>query len=212
MAQHLGGQVGAEQTVLCPSLEGRPGIRLARPISEDENGDSRRLYFERLERRHGIGLALGWVFAASHMRLTRSSMLDVLGSEYVKLARIKGLPERQVIWRHAFKNAALPVVTFTDAVTFYWNGDEIRFYVNGVLAAAERDPAPARPTPMPGFTRKPGSIEAQRPLSGPVESSPGSGAARSGAARRSAIARNIAPSEADPMPTIVTRFARSRAG
>jgi len=39
-------------------------------------------------------------------------MLDVLGSEYVKLARIKGLPERRVIWRHAFKNAALPVVTF----------------------------------------------------------------------------------------------------
>ena len=37
---------------------------------------------------------------------------DVLGSEYVKLARIKGLPERRVIWRHAFKNAALPVVTF----------------------------------------------------------------------------------------------------
>jgi len=45
------------------------------------------------------------------MRLTRSAMLDVLGSEYVKLARIKGLPERQVIWKHAFKNAALPVVT-----------------------------------------------------------------------------------------------------
>ena len=46
------------------------------------------------------------------MRLTRSAMLDVLGTEYVKLARIKGLPERQVIWKHAFKNAALPVVTF----------------------------------------------------------------------------------------------------
>src|ERR1700675_1938451 len=56
--------------------------------------------------------ALGWYFAAAHMRLTRSSMLDVLGSEYVKLARLKGLPERQVIWKHAFKNAALPVVTF----------------------------------------------------------------------------------------------------
>src|SRR5213594_4213820 len=38
-------------------------------------------------------IALGWVFAASHMRLTRSSMLEVLGSEYVKLARLKGLPE-----------------------------------------------------------------------------------------------------------------------
>ena len=37
--------------------------------------------------------ALGWYFAAAHMRLTRSSMLDVLGSEYIKLARLKGLPE-----------------------------------------------------------------------------------------------------------------------
>jgi ABC-type dipeptide/oligopeptide/nickel transport system permease component len=42
-------------------------------------------------------IALGWVFAASHMRLTRSSMLEVLGSEYVKLARLKGLPEALVI-------------------------------------------------------------------------------------------------------------------
>jgi peptide/nickel transport system permease protein len=38
--------------------------------------------------------ALGWYFAAAHMRITRSSMLEVLGSEYVKLARLKGLPER----------------------------------------------------------------------------------------------------------------------
>ena len=58
------------------------------------------------------GITLGWFAVAGLMRLTRSSMLDVLGSEYVKLARIKGLPERQVIWKHAFKNAALPVVTF----------------------------------------------------------------------------------------------------
>src|SRR5207249_2878063 len=41
--------------------------------------------------------ALGWYFAAAHMRLTRSSMLEVLGSEYVKLARLKGLPEALVI-------------------------------------------------------------------------------------------------------------------
>jgi peptide/nickel transport system permease protein len=54
--------------------------------------------------------ALGWYFAA-HMRLTRSSMLDVLGSEYVKLARLKGLPEALVIGKHAFKNALIPVLT-----------------------------------------------------------------------------------------------------
>jgi len=55
--------------------------------------------------------ALGWYFAAAHMRLTRSSMLEVLGSEYVKLARLKGLPEARVIGKHAFKNALIPVLT-----------------------------------------------------------------------------------------------------
>src|SRR5437016_3639411 len=55
--------------------------------------------------------ALGWYFAAAHMRLTRSSMLDVLGSEYIKLARLKGLPQSLVIAKHAFKNALIPVLT-----------------------------------------------------------------------------------------------------
>ena len=55
--------------------------------------------------------ALGWYFAAAHMRLARSSMLEVLGSEYVKLARLKGLPEARVIAKHAFKNALIPVLT-----------------------------------------------------------------------------------------------------
>jgi peptide/nickel transport system permease protein len=55
--------------------------------------------------------ALGWYFAAAHMRLTRSSMLEVLGSEYVKLARLKGLSEALVIGKHAFKNALIPVLT-----------------------------------------------------------------------------------------------------
>lgn len=57
-------------------------------------------------------LALGWYSAAGLMRLTRSNMLDVLNSEYVKMARIKGVPERVVIYRHALKNASLPVLTF----------------------------------------------------------------------------------------------------
>jgi peptide/nickel transport system permease protein len=55
--------------------------------------------------------ALGWVFTAAHMRLARSAMLEVLGSEYVKLARIKGLTEWLVIVKHAFKNAVIPVLT-----------------------------------------------------------------------------------------------------
>ena len=56
-------------------------------------------------------LALGWYFAASLLRLTRSSMLEVLRSEYVKLARLKGLPSWVVLAVHAFKNAMIPVLT-----------------------------------------------------------------------------------------------------
>lgn len=54
--------------------------------------------------------------AASHMasiaRLTRSSMLEVLGSNHIRTARAKGLPERQVILRHALKPAMLPVISY----------------------------------------------------------------------------------------------------
>ena len=45
------------------------------------------------------------------MRLVRSSMLDVLDSEYIKMARIKGLPERLVIWKHALRNAVITPLT-----------------------------------------------------------------------------------------------------
>lgn len=45
------------------------------------------------------------------MRLVRSTMLDVLDSEYIKLARIKGLPERTVIWKHALRNALITPLT-----------------------------------------------------------------------------------------------------
>ena len=55
--------------------------------------------------------ALGWYFAAAHMRLMRSAMLEVLGSEYIKLARLKGLPQALVIGKHALKNALTPVLT-----------------------------------------------------------------------------------------------------
>lgn len=58
-------------------------------------------------------MALGWAISAGIMRLTRSSMLEVLDSDYVKLARIKGVSEFKVTWKHAFKNAALPVLTYS---------------------------------------------------------------------------------------------------
>lgn len=60
---------------------------------------------------------MGWYIAAGIMRLTRSSMLDVLDSEYVKMARAKGLAESVVIWKHAFKNALAAILTFS-AVLF----------------------------------------------------------------------------------------------
>jgi ABC-type dipeptide/oligopeptide/nickel transport system permease component len=56
-------------------------------------------------------ITLGTHFAASLARLTRTSMLEVLGQNFVTTARAKGLSERSVILAHVLKNAAVPVVT-----------------------------------------------------------------------------------------------------
>jgi peptide/nickel transport system permease protein len=56
-------------------------------------------------------VALGWYFAASILRLVRSSMLDVLGTDFVKLARLKGMSERRVMIGHAFRNVLIPLIT-----------------------------------------------------------------------------------------------------
>ena len=56
-------------------------------------------------------ITLGSFLIAGFMRLVRSSMLDVMGSEFVKLARIKGLSEGVVIWKHCLRNALIPVLT-----------------------------------------------------------------------------------------------------
>jgi peptide/nickel transport system permease protein len=56
---------------------------------------------------------LGWFISAGATRLVRSSMLEVLDTEYVKLARAKGVAETWVVWKHALRNALIPVVTFT---------------------------------------------------------------------------------------------------
>jgi peptide/nickel transport system permease protein len=57
-------------------------------------------------------VTLGWVFIAANLRLMRSAMLDVLDSEYVKLARAKGVSGTAVVWKHAFRNAMIPPLTF----------------------------------------------------------------------------------------------------
>jgi peptide/nickel transport system permease protein len=57
-------------------------------------------------------IALGWYQVAALMRLIRSSMLDVLDSEYVKLARVKGVTPPMVVWKHCLRNAAIPPLTY----------------------------------------------------------------------------------------------------
>lgn len=54
---------------------------------------------------------LGIVMSAYITRVTRSAMLAVLGEDYIRTARAKGVPRRRVVWRHALRNASMPVVT-----------------------------------------------------------------------------------------------------
>jgi len=48
---------------------------------------------------------------AGHLKYSRASMLEVLGQEYVRTARAKGVPERKVVFRHALRNALIPIIT-----------------------------------------------------------------------------------------------------
>ncbi|HBF01478.1 MAG TPA: ABC transporter permease [Dehalococcoidia bacterium] len=57
-------------------------------------------------------IVLGWLPAAGLLRLTRSSMLEVLDSEYVKLARAKGVSTKAIIWKHAFRNSLIAPLTY----------------------------------------------------------------------------------------------------
>lgn len=59
---------------------------------------------------------LGLGPTAAYLRLTRSAMLNVLDSEYIKLARAKGVSNRMVIWKHAFRNAVIPSLTLSTLV------------------------------------------------------------------------------------------------
>ena len=57
-------------------------------------------------------VTLGWYYAAANLRLVRSAMLDVLDSEYIKLARAKGVTSTSVILKHGLRNALIPPLTF----------------------------------------------------------------------------------------------------
>ena len=60
--------------------------------------------------------ALSAFMVAAFLRLTRSGMLEALDSEYVKLARIKGVSETRVVWKHALRNSLIPVITYLGTV------------------------------------------------------------------------------------------------
>ena len=80
-------------------------------------------------------IALGWYPVAAMTRTLRSSMLDILESDYIRMERAVGIPERLIIWRYALRNAAVPLVTmigvyfanmlggaFVIEVVFAWPG------------------------------------------------------------------------------------------
>lgn len=65
-------------------------------------------------------LVLGLSVAAYIARLTRSAMLEVLGQDFIRVARAMGVPERRIVWRLAFRNALIPVLAVI-GVTFAWS-------------------------------------------------------------------------------------------
>ena len=96
----------------------------------------------------GPAVILGVALAAMMARITRSSVLEVLGEDYVRTARAKGLHERIVVWRHALVNAMLPILTVSGTALGALLGGSVAveraFGVPGlglalVFAVAERD-------------------------------------------------------------------------
>ena len=74
-------------------------------------------------------ITLGFSFAASVMRTTRSSMLEVFGEDYIRTARSKGVAEFNIVFRHALRNALIPVVTLS--------GVELGYLLGGTLIVEE---------------------------------------------------------------------------
>src|SRR5262249_30246259 len=70
-------------------------------------------------------LALGTAVAAVFMRLTRSSLLDVMRQDYVRTARAKGLAEGAVVWGHALKNGLIPIITVAGVQVGYLLGGAV---------------------------------------------------------------------------------------
>ena len=74
-------------------------------------------------------LAVGYRYSAVATRMTRSAVLEVLGEDYIRTARAKGLWERAVLMRHALKNALLPIITVI--------GLEFAFLIGGLVVTEQ---------------------------------------------------------------------------
>jgi peptide/nickel transport system permease protein len=74
-------------------------------------------------------ITVGYRYAAVSMRMTRSAMLEVLREDYIRTARAKGLIEKLIVYRHALKNALLPVVTVI--------GIEFAFLIGGLVVTEQ---------------------------------------------------------------------------
>jgi peptide/nickel transport system permease protein len=74
-------------------------------------------------------LALGTAVAAVFMRMTRSSLLEVMRQDYIRTARSKGLAERGVVWGHALKNSLIPLITVA--------GVQVGYLLGGVVVTEE---------------------------------------------------------------------------
>jgi len=98
-----------------------PNIGVHVPLLEDPLANLREMLLP--------AITLGSAFAASVMRTTRSTMLDVLGDDFVRTARSKGVTEPGVVWKHAFPNALIPVVTLT--------GVELGYLLGGAVIVEE---------------------------------------------------------------------------
>jgi peptide/nickel transport system permease protein len=74
-------------------------------------------------------VALGTAVAAVFMRMTRSSLLEVMRQDYIRTARAKGLRERGVVWSHALKNSLIPLITVA--------GVQVGYLLGGVVVTEE---------------------------------------------------------------------------
>jgi peptide/nickel transport system permease protein len=74
-------------------------------------------------------LALGTAVAAVFMRMTRSTLLEVLRQDYIRTARAKGVPEPGVVWSHALKNSLIPLITVV--------GVQVGYLLGGVVVTEE---------------------------------------------------------------------------